>query len=107
MKNLILLSLLFALPAAAEICGQHLDKGMPSTQPDQVLCRDGYAVGYNYNTKNADWVAYHITAESVNASYKRSRERWRRCRTGATRLGARTLAQWVGGSTGCMVAGGG
>ncbi|ELV8759949.1 DNA/RNA non-specific endonuclease, partial [Vibrio vulnificus] len=62
----------FALPAAAEICGQHLDKGMPSTQPDQVLCRDGYAVGYNYNTKNADWVAYHITAESVNASYKRS-----------------------------------
>ncbi|ELE7613381.1 DNA/RNA non-specific endonuclease [Vibrio vulnificus] len=72
MKNLILLSLLFALPAAAEICGQHLDKGMPSTQPDQVLCRDGYAVGYNYNTKNADWVAYHITAESVNASYKRS-----------------------------------
>ncbi|HDY7603919.1 TPA: DNA/RNA non-specific endonuclease, partial [Vibrio vulnificus] len=34
--------------------------------------RDGYAVGYNYNTKNADWVAYHITAESVNASYKRS-----------------------------------
>lgn len=51
MKNLILLSLLFALPAAAEICGQHLDKGMPSTQPDQVLCRDGYAVGYNYNTK--------------------------------------------------------
>ncbi|HFQ4958140.1 TPA: DNA/RNA non-specific endonuclease [Vibrio vulnificus] len=72
MKNLILLSLLCALPAAAEICGQHLDKGMPSTQPDQVLCRDGYAVGYNYNTKNADWVAYHITAESVNASYKRS-----------------------------------
>ncbi|MCG6301940.1 DNA/RNA non-specific endonuclease [Vibrio vulnificus] len=72
MKNLILRSLLFALPAAAEICGQHLDKGMPSTQPDQVLCRDGYAVGYNYNTKNADWVAYHITAESVNASYKRS-----------------------------------
>ncbi len=37
-----------------------------------MLCRDGYAVGYNYNTKNADWVAYHITAESVNASYKRS-----------------------------------
>ncbi|ELB7852399.1 DNA/RNA non-specific endonuclease, partial [Vibrio parahaemolyticus] len=32
----------------------------------------GYAVGYNYNTKNADWVAYHITAESVNITNKRS-----------------------------------
>lgn len=74
MKNIILLSLsvVLSLPAFAETCGQHLQKGMPSVHPDQVLCREGYAVGYNYTTKNADWVAYHITAESVNASYKRS-----------------------------------
>jgi len=37
-----------------------------------VLCRTGYAVGYNYQTKNADWVAYHVTKESVNAQFKRS-----------------------------------
>ncbi|ANW23638.1 DNA/RNA endonuclease G [Vibrio coralliilyticus] len=74
MKNTILLSLavVFSLPAVAQTCGQHLDVGLPSYQSDQVLCRDGYAVGYNYQMKNADWVAYHITADSVNASYKRS-----------------------------------
>ncbi|WP_447470028.1 DNA/RNA non-specific endonuclease [Vibrio harveyi] len=74
MKNIILVSLvtLLSFPTFAETCGQHLDKGMPSTNSDQFLCRDGYAVGYNYDTKNADWVAYHITAESVNITNKRS-----------------------------------
>ena len=74
MKNIILVSLvtLLSFPSLAETCGQHLDKGMPSTNSDQFLCRDGYAVGYNYDTKNADWVAYHITAESVNITNKRS-----------------------------------
>ncbi|AIW13414.1 DNA/RNA non-specific endonuclease [Vibrio tubiashii] len=74
MKNTVLLTLavVFSLPTFAKTCGKHLDVGLPSEQPDQVLCRDGYAVGYNFQTKNADWVAYHITAESVNASFKRS-----------------------------------
>ena len=72
-KGLIFsLACLFAIPAWASSCGQHLTMGTPSEQSDQILCRDGYAVGYNYQTKNADWVAYHLTAESVNASYKRS-----------------------------------
>ncbi len=74
MKNIILVSLvtLLSFPTLADNCGQHLDKGMPSTNSDQFLCRDGYAVGYNYDTKNADWVAYHVTAESVNITNKRS-----------------------------------
>ncbi|KGY09284.1 DNA/RNA non-specific endonuclease [Vibrio sinaloensis] len=74
MKKGIILSLtcLFSLPALAATCGQHLAMGTPSELSDQLLCRDGYAVGYNYQTKNADWVAYHLTAESVSASYKRS-----------------------------------
>lgn len=74
MKNIILVSLvtLLSFSTLAETCGQHLDKGMPSTNSDQFLCRDGYAVGYNYDTKNADWVAYHVTAESVNITNKRS-----------------------------------
>lgn len=60
------------LSAENEVCGQHLVKGTPSETSDQILCRSGYAVGYNYDTKNADWVAYYITAESVNAKFKRS-----------------------------------
>ncbi|WP_322619052.1 DNA/RNA non-specific endonuclease [Vibrio parahaemolyticus] len=69
---LVSLVTLLSYPNLAETCGQHLDKGIPSSNSDQFLCRDGYAVGYNYNTKNADWVAYHITAESVNITNKRS-----------------------------------
>jgi len=74
MKKTIILALSFlaSFSAYAETCGQHLDKGLPSNNSDQVLCRDGYAVGYNYQTKNADWVAYHLTKDSVEAFYKRS-----------------------------------
>lgn len=78
MKKILLLSLTTLLlhvapfSSASETCGEHLVKGMPSSNSDQVLCRTGYAVGYNYQTKNADWVAYHVTKESVNAQFKRS-----------------------------------
>ncbi|MBW3694310.1 DNA/RNA non-specific endonuclease [Vibrio sp. T187] len=78
MKKILLLSLTTLLlhvapfSSASETCGEHLVKGMPSNNSDQVLCRTGYAVGYNYQTKSADWVAYHVTAESVNAQFKRS-----------------------------------
>ncbi|QFT10588.1 DNA/RNA non-specific endonuclease [Vibrio sp. THAF190c] len=78
MKKILLISLATLLlhvapfSSASETCGEHLVKGMPSNNSDQVLCRTGYAVGYNYQTKNADWVAYHVTKESVNAQFKRS-----------------------------------
>ncbi|QSX37170.1 DNA/RNA non-specific endonuclease [Shewanella sedimentimangrovi] len=65
-----LLGLMLSAQAAAA-CHQHLEKGTPG-QSDQQLCRDGYAVGYNYQNKVADWVAYHITAASVNAFFERS-----------------------------------
>lgn len=74
-KILLLTTLLLTITPfanATETCGEHLVKGLPSENSDQVLCRTGYAVGYNYQTKNADWVAYHVTAESVNAQFKRS-----------------------------------
>ena len=78
MKKILLLSLTTLLlhvapfSSASETCGEHLVKGMPSYNSDQVLCRTGYAVGYNYQTKNADWVACHVTKERVNAQFKRS-----------------------------------
>ena len=78
MKKILLISLTTLLlhvapfSSASETCGEHLVKGMPSNNSDQVRCRTGYAVGYNYQTKNADWVAYHVTKESVNAQFKRS-----------------------------------
>ncbi|MCE2595119.1 DNA/RNA non-specific endonuclease [Motilimonas cestriensis] len=38
---------------------------MPS-QPDQVICRDGYSVGFNYLNGVADWVSYTLTPESIS-----------------------------------------
>lgn len=52
-------------------CNGHLTAGDPGSS-DQTLCRDGYAVGYNYTKKIANWVAYHTTSSSVTPSITRN-----------------------------------
>ena len=52
-------------------CGEHLQVGTPKVS-DQLLCRDAFAVGYNYSNKSADWVYYSLTDLSVNGYYPRS-----------------------------------
>lgn len=52
-------------------CGEHLQLGIPK-ESNQLLCRDAFALGYNYNNKIADWVSYSITDISVNGYYPRS-----------------------------------
>lgn len=73
MKYIVLaiFGLALSATASAAVCNQHLDKGTPSDS-DQILCRDGYAAGYNYQNKVSDWVAYYVTKDSVNAFFKRS-----------------------------------
>jgi len=51
-------------------CQQHLEIGFPDNS-DQILCRQGYAVGYNYNKKISNWVSYFITKESVSITRER------------------------------------
>ncbi len=41
-------------------CNGHLKLGMPGDS-DQLLCRLGYAIGYDYEKKSAVWVAYRLT----------------------------------------------
>lgn len=48
----------------------HLQFGTP-LESDQIICRVGYAVGYNYSRKSADWVAYRLTPEIVNGTASR------------------------------------
>ena len=45
-------------------CGRHLLFGIPD-KSDQVLCREGYALGYSYDYKIPLWVSYSVTAESA------------------------------------------
>ena len=40
-------------------CQNHLIYGVPHDS-DQILCRLGYVVGYNYTQKVPDWAAYYI-----------------------------------------------
>lgn len=55
-----------------EKCKRHLLFGVPH-QSDLVLCRDGYATGYNLLLKIPDWSAYFITYDSVHgANFVRS-----------------------------------
>lgn len=46
-------------------CGVHLKYGIPH-KSDQILCRIGYAEGYNYRYKIPDWVSYDMTNQSAN-----------------------------------------
>lgn len=41
----------------------HLLMGTPK-QSDMVACREGYAIGYNYKYKSAEWVAYRLEAQA-------------------------------------------
>ena len=52
-------------------CPHHLPFGAPS-QTDYLLCRETFTVGYNAVTKQADWVAYSITADSVGVYIERT-----------------------------------
>lgn len=58
-------------PASAFKCNGHVAYGIPGTD-DQLLCREGYAVGYDYDTKIPAWVAYRLTPDSVNKKFERS-----------------------------------
>ena len=43
-------------------CNGHVTYGIPGPE-DQLLCREGYAVGYDYDRKVPSWVAYRLTPE--------------------------------------------
>jgi len=52
-------------------CNGHVAYGIPGPE-DQLLCRESYTVGYDYDKKSPTWVAYRLTPDSVNQRYKRS-----------------------------------
>jgi len=58
-------------PADSFNCNTHVAYGIPGPE-EQLLCREGYAVGYDYDRKVPSWVAYHLTPDSVNKKFKRS-----------------------------------
>jgi len=58
-------------PAGAFKCNGHVAFGIPGPE-DQLLCREGYTVGYDYDRKIPSWVAYRLTPDSVNKKFKRS-----------------------------------
>lgn len=59
------------VPSDSFRCNGHVAYGIPGPE-DQLLCREGYAVGYDYDRKIPSWVAYRLTPDSVNKKFKRS-----------------------------------
>ena len=61
MNRKALISLVIALCFNSEILSAcpHLEFGSPK-QSDMVDCRLGYAIGYDYTRKSAEWVAYRL-----------------------------------------------
>jgi endonuclease G, mitochondrial len=51
----------------ASDCNSFLSLGVPG-KSDQILCRLGYAIGYDYSKKSAKWVAYVLTPETHDSA---------------------------------------
>ena len=70
-KLLVLVLLAFATLVSAnpidDKCKQHVWQGAPVLKDgnNQYLCRIGYAVNYNYNTKVAHYVVEHVTVNNL------------------------------------------
>jgi endonuclease G len=70
-KLLVLVLLAFASLVSAnpidDKCKQHVWQGAPVLKDgnNQYLCRIGYAVNYNYNTKVAYYVVEHVTVNNL------------------------------------------
>ena len=45
-------------------------------RPEQILRRMGYTVSYNRDTRNANWVAWHLTKAHTYGSNQRSQEKF-------------------------------
>lgn len=45
-------------------------------RPEQILTREGYTVSYNKETRNANWVAWHLTKAHTYGSNQRSQEKF-------------------------------
>ena len=43
-------------------------------RPEQILKRKGYTVSYNSETKNPNWVAWHLTKSHTSGSFQRNQE---------------------------------
>jgi len=72
MKKLLTIFLLFVASLACanpidDKCKQHVWQGAPKLKDgnNQYLCRIGYAVNYNYNTKVAHYVVEHVTVDHL------------------------------------------
>lgn len=62
-----------ASPQHPELCGEHLRFGMPSQTNEYNIevCRQGYALMFNTQTKTPLWVAEHLKQENVFGSAAR------------------------------------
>jgi endonuclease G len=78
---LILVVFFWGVPAEAQVrqadpkwCQSHLPFGEPSPRLKLiVLCREGYAVGYDSTVKLPRWVAYVLTPREANGCVSRTR----------------------------------
>ena len=43
-------------------------------RPEQILHKRGFTISYNRETKNPNWVAWHLTSSHTNGSFQRKQE---------------------------------
>jgi len=68
----LILALIAAAGVKADECAPHSNLGLPKA--DQVLCREGYVVGYSYAHKQPVYTVSHYSRWSVSQFLKRSND---------------------------------
>lgn len=63
-KEVILASLFALASVLPSFASDNLSLGVPS-KVDQVIDREGYALGYDYNWKIPRWVTYRLTVDEI------------------------------------------
>lgn len=76
MKLIILFLLSIAVYSSAFECGKHTMMGIPISSNkindvEKILCREGYVLGYDYQSKNSLWTMHYVTKKQVLIDIKR------------------------------------
>ena len=63
-----------ARPAKAKVVAMYEMPAPLKDRPEQILRRKGYTTSYNQQTRNPNWVAWHLTSSHTRGSFQRKQE---------------------------------
>jgi len=65
----------FGVQVISEYCAHdNLDYGIPSTNVDEIIDRDGYAIGFSNTHHQPIWASYRLTSSELQSTIRRTND---------------------------------